>query len=185
MPAGLVISQSPPALSQLPRGATVTVTVSIGNKIELPNLMGLPEDRAQDTIRSLGLTTTYVNYQRAQDIPKDERWRLDQVAPGERAQPDARAGHGRGPGHYRLPGSEEPVTASTTPQLNEILREAREVKGATLGQAEAATRVRQKYLKAMEEGDWASLPEPLYTRGFLRSYARYLGLDGDGHAQAL
>ena len=70
------------------------------------------------------------------------------------------------------------MTASTTPQLNEILREAREVKGATLGQAESATRVRQKYLKAMEEGDWASLPEPLYTRGFLRSYARYLGLDG-------
>ena len=82
VPAGLVISQSPPALSQLPRGATVTVTVSIGNKIELPDLMGLPEDRAQDTVRSLGLTTTYVNYQRAQDIPKDERWRLDHVAPG-------------------------------------------------------------------------------------------------------
>lgn len=70
------------------------------------------------------------------------------------------------------------MSQETAPPLGQILREAREAKGATLGQAEAATRVRQKYLRALEDGDWASLPEPLYVRGFLRSYARYLGVDG-------
>jgi beta-lactam-binding protein with PASTA domain len=62
-------------------------------------------------------------------------------------------------------------------KLGQTLREAREAKGATLNQAEAVTRVRGKYLRALEEADWGSLPEPLYVKGFLRSYARYLGLD--------
>lgn len=63
--------------------------------------------------------------------------------------------------------------------LSRMLREAREAKGVTLRQAEVATRVRGKYLRGLEAGEWASLPEPLYVRGFLRSYARYLGLDGE------
>lgn len=62
-------------------------------------------------------------------------------------------------------------------KLGETLREAREAKGVTLHQAEAVTRVRGKYLMALEDGDWSSLPEPLYVKGFIRSYARYLGLD--------
>lgn len=70
------------------------------------------------------------------------------------------------------------MSQDAAPQLDQILREAREAKGVTLRQAEAATRVRQKYLQSLEEGRWDSLPEPLYTKGFLKSYARYLGLDG-------
>jgi hypothetical protein len=73
--------------------------------------------------------------------------------------------------------SGEPSKAVEFAKLGEILREAREAKGVTLGQAEAMTRVRSKYLRALEEADWGSLPEPLYVKGFLRSYARYLGLD--------
>jgi hypothetical protein len=71
----------------------------------------------------------------------------------------------------------EPSKPSDSARLGEILRESREAKGVTLSQAEAVTRVRGKYLRALEEADWASLPEPLYVKGFLRSYARYLGLD--------
>lgn len=62
-------------------------------------------------------------------------------------------------------------------RLGETFRAAREAKGVTLSQAEAVTRVRGKYLRALEDADWGSLPEPLYVKGFLRSYARYLGLD--------
>jgi len=43
---------------------------------------GLTEEAAQETIRGLGLMTSYVNYQRPQEIPQGERWRLDQVKPG-------------------------------------------------------------------------------------------------------
>jgi len=69
------------------------------------------------------------------------------------------------------------VTENSLGKLSQNLREAREAKGISLSQAEAVTRIRRKYLRAMEEADWASLPEPLYVKGFLRSYARYLGLD--------
>lgn len=58
-----------------------------------------------------------------------------------------------------------------------ILRAAREAKGATLAKAEAATRIRQKYLSALEEGQTKDLPEPVFVKGFLRNYAVYLGLD--------
>jgi hypothetical protein len=57
------------------------------------------------------------------------------------------------------------------------LRAAREAKGATLAQAELATRIRGRYLQALEADNWPALPESLYTKGFLRNYARYLGLD--------
>jgi hypothetical protein len=71
----------------------------------------------------------------------------------------------------------EPPKPLDSARLGETLRVAREAKGVTLSQAEAVTRVRGKYLRALEEADWGSLPEPLYVKGFLRSYARYLGLD--------
>jgi cytoskeleton protein RodZ len=60
--------------------------------------------------------------------------------------------------------------------VGEILREARRKKGITLEQAQAATRIRLKYLQALEEDDYAVLPGPVYARGFLRNYAAYLGL---------
>lgn len=79
---GLVISQVPPALTPLPRGAVVTLTVSLGNKVLLPNLMGKRENDAQEIIRGLGLQTTYVNYQSDDQLPPSERWRLEVVNPG-------------------------------------------------------------------------------------------------------
>jgi eukaryotic-like serine/threonine-protein kinase len=79
---GLVVSQAPPASTLLARGTVVTVTVSVGNKIQLPDLMGKSEEDAQQTIRNLGLQTTYVNYQDDSELPPSERWRLDVVARG-------------------------------------------------------------------------------------------------------
>lgn len=61
--------------------------------------------------------------------------------------------------------------------LGNLLREARERKGITLEQAEAETRIRHRFLSALETGDYSTLPAPAYVRGFLKTYAAYLGLD--------
>jgi cytoskeletal protein RodZ len=62
-------------------------------------------------------------------------------------------------------------------ELGELLRGAREARGISLEQAEAATRVRRQYLEALEAEDFGRLPGEVYVRGFLRNYARFLGLD--------
>lgn len=61
--------------------------------------------------------------------------------------------------------------------LGETLRQARLDRGASLADVEAETRIRRRYLEALEAEDYSSLPALVYTRGFIRSYARYLGLD--------
>ncbi|MBM3135106.1 MAG: PASTA domain-containing protein [Chloroflexi bacterium] len=69
---------------------------------------------------------------------------------------------------------EKPAPPST---VGAMLQAAREARGLSLAQAEKATRIRQAYLEALEEEDWACLPESTFTKGFLRTYALYLGLD--------
>jgi cytoskeletal protein RodZ len=64
--------------------------------------------------------------------------------------------------------------------LGETLRQARLDRGASLADAEAETHIRRKYLEALEAEDYAALPPMVYTRGFIRTYARYLGLDPEG-----
>ena len=49
--------------------------------------------------------------------------------------------------------------------------------GVTLEQATEDTRIREKFLQAIESGDYQSLPGTVYTKGFLRNYAGYLNLD--------
>ena len=61
--------------------------------------------------------------------------------------------------------------------LGETLRDAREKKGIALDQAGEDTRIREKFLRALEADDWQSLPGAVYTRGFLRNYGEYLALD--------
>jgi hypothetical protein len=61
--------------------------------------------------------------------------------------------------------------------LGETLRRARLSKGITIEDAERVTRIPRKYLEALEVENYGILPAPVYARGFLRSYAGYLGLD--------
>lgn len=61
--------------------------------------------------------------------------------------------------------------------LGEKLRELRRGQAITMDMLVRDTRIQRKYLIALERGDYLSLPEPLYTRNFIRSYARYLGAD--------
>jgi hypothetical protein len=64
-------------------------------------------------------------------------------------------------------------------EIGYSLRAARERQGIGLPEAELATKIRVKYIRALEEEDFATLPADTYTRGFLRAYADYLGLDGE------
>ena len=63
------------------------------------------------------------------------------------------------------------------PTLPERLIAAREHKGVDLLRAERETKIRARYLAALEAGDYGDLPGSVYTKGFLRNYALYLGLD--------
>lgn len=62
-------------------------------------------------------------------------------------------------------------------ELGDWLRQAREMRGLTLEDAERDTRISRRYLYALESGELDLIPAPVYARGFLRSYAQYLGLD--------
>jgi cytoskeletal protein RodZ len=62
--------------------------------------------------------------------------------------------------------------------LGEQLRAAREAKDLTLQETERATRIRIKYLEALEQGDYGNMT-PVQAQGFLRNYARFLDLDFD------
>jgi cytoskeletal protein RodZ len=63
-------------------------------------------------------------------------------------------------------------------EIGNSLREARTRRGVEFAQAEQATKVRGKYLRALEEERFDTLPSETYVKGFLRTYADYLGLDG-------
>ena len=72
----------------------------------------------------------------------------------------------------------------TTPQqpreaklVGPILAEARNRRGLSLSDAERQTRIPRRYLQALEADQFNVLPAPVYARGFLRNYARFLGLD--------
>lgn len=62
-------------------------------------------------------------------------------------------------------------------EIGTSLREARVRQGIDYPAAEAGTRIRTRYLRAMEDEQFDALPDPSYVRGFLRAYASYLGLD--------
>jgi cytoskeletal protein RodZ len=63
--------------------------------------------------------------------------------------------------------------------IGNSLREARIRKGLTIKDVESATKIRAKYLEALEEDDFEVLPGPTYVKAFLRTYAAYLKLDAD------
>jgi len=78
-------------------------------------------------------------------------------------------------------GSSRPVGSAEMPPISlpERLLAARERKGVDLYRAERDTKIRAHYLAALERGDYRELPGAVYTKGFLRNYALYLGLDPD------
>jgi hypothetical protein len=63
-------------------------------------------------------------------------------------------------------------------EIGNSLREARVRRGVEFAQAELGTKIRGKYLRALEDEQFDVLPAQTYVKGFLRTYAEYLGLDG-------
>ena len=63
------------------------------------------------------------------------------------------------------------------PEIGEMLREARMRRRIDMTEVETATKIRGKYLRALENEEWDLLPGPTFVKTFLRTYAEYLGLD--------
>jgi cytoskeleton protein RodZ len=63
-------------------------------------------------------------------------------------------------------------------EIGSSLREARLRQGLDFPELEQATKIRGKYLRALEDEQFDVLPAQTYVKGFLRNYAEYLGLDG-------
>lgn len=61
--------------------------------------------------------------------------------------------------------------------FGEHLKRERELRGVTLEEVAAATRISPRFLEALENEQWDRLPGGAFNRGFIRSVARYLGLD--------
>lgn len=62
--------------------------------------------------------------------------------------------------------------------VSQILRQTRETKGITLEEVAQRTYIKLPYLAALEEGDIEKLPAPVYIHGYIRQYAKLLGLNG-------
>ncbi|CEP68708.1 Domain of unknown function DUF4115 [Moorella glycerini] len=62
-------------------------------------------------------------------------------------------------------------------KVGEMLRAARQEKGISLREVEEATKIRLRYLEALEKGNYDQIPGRVYALGFVRNYARFLGLD--------
>jgi len=69
------------------------------------------------------------------------------------------------------------VTEREPTKLGTVLRTAREARFIDLARVERDIKIRVRYLSALERGDYRDLPDSVYTRGFLRNYGLYLGLD--------
>jgi cytoskeleton protein RodZ len=61
--------------------------------------------------------------------------------------------------------------------VGEFFRQVRETKGLTIDEVASKTRIRSDFVKALEDGNFAKLPDQVFAKGFVRSYARSLGLD--------
>src|SRR5687767_7018900 len=65
------------------------------------------------------------------------------------------------------------------PRIGAALKEERERQGLSIEDLEERTKIRTRYLRALENEDWDIIPAPSYVRGFLRTYAQALGLDSE------
>ena len=72
-------------------------------------------------------------------------------------------------------GEIDPVDAA--PSLGDALRQAREISGRSLSQLSTETRVHPRFLVALEQNDWSTLPSRVFAAGYVRAYAGALRLD--------
>lgn len=80
-------------------------------------------------------------------------------------------------------GGTEPASGVRGDSVGRNLKLAREEKNLSLDEVSRATKIKKDFLSAIEEDRYDLLPGPVFASGFVRSYADYLGLDGQSAAQ--
>src|SRR3712207_2897957 len=80
--------------------------------------------------------------------------------------------------------SEDSSSSLSGSKIGQILEQARKEQGLSLQEVEQATKIRARYLKELEEGNFSVLPA-VYVRGSLKTYADHLHLDGEALTQEL
>src|ERR671920_2297399 len=85
--------------------------------------------------------------------------------------------------HTHSPGGGEGPTGEA--EIGRFLEQRRKEQGLSLEEVEQATKIRKRYLTGLEREDYTILPDAVYARGFLKTYANYLGLDGEAFSQRL
>src|SRR6266478_147140 len=78
-----------------------------------------------------------------------------------------------------MPDQDPQPQVSELASFGEELRREREIRGISLKEIADATKISKRFLEAIELNDHKTLPAPVFTRGFVREYARYLGLNSD------
>src|SRR5262245_12454989 len=73
--------------------------------------------------------------------------------------------------------ADEPQRYAELATFGEELRREREIRGISLKEISDDTKISKRFLEAIEKNDHKTLPAPVFTRGFVREYARYLGLN--------
>jgi len=83
--------------------------------------------------------------------------------------------------NLRMPDQDSPPQggASELASFGEELRREREIRGISLKEIADATKISKRFLDALERNDHNTLPAPVFTRGFVREYARYVGLSAE------
>lgn len=71
----------------------------------------------------------------------------------------------------------DPAAPDSLPELGRELRVQRELREISLREVSEATKISVRFLEAIENDDYGTLPAPVFTRGFLKEYAKQLGLD--------
>ncbi len=69
--------------------------------------------------------------------------------------------------------------------LGDLLRSMREARRLTFDDVERATRISKKYLSALEQNEFKKLPDPVYSKNFVRALAKFYGLDADEQTESL
>jgi transcriptional regulator with XRE-family HTH domain len=85
--------------------------------------------------------------------------------------------------HKRDPEEDEESRGET--EIGRFLEQKRKERGLSLEEVEQATKIRKRYLTGLERANYSILPDAVYARGFLKTYANYLGLDGEALSRRL
>lgn len=105
--------------------------------------------------------------------------RVDKPVARLTPRPTAKVPLGTGrPGPKRLAPTIAVELTAETEFNGSLLRRLRESCGASIDDVAEITKINKRYLKAIEENDFASLPAAVYVRGFILEYAKIMGLDG-------